>query len=47
VAVKTASAYAAASAMPGPDEPAWTITGYPCSLRPTVSGPRTWKWVPT
>jgi hypothetical protein len=40
-AVNTTSAVAAASFCPSADDPACTITGWPCTGRPDCSGPRT------
>ena len=36
-AVNTTSAMRAASAWPGPEEPAWISTGWPCGARGTLS----------
>ena len=44
---KWRSACLAASALPWSDEPACTMTGWPCGGRGTLSGPRTLRYFPT
>ena len=44
--MNTTSAMRAASAWPGPEEPAWISTGWPCGERGTLSAPVTVKYLP-